>query len=120
MQFSIASLLAVAFAVAIVMTVARTEASLTVLTFPLILGPIAALQVTRSKSAFVIGILSSIFWTILSTIPLLLIGWFVYSTRLGPNENPMMLSLFDFITVGYFFAVSYLGGYIGGHVARPD
>jgi len=91
-----------------------------VVAFPIVFGPLGSFRVVVSVPSFVIGLLSSVFWTLISIVPFVTIGWIIYWPLLALSKGPLMQDFLYFLGVAYFLAASYLGGYIGGTVARAD
>ncbi len=106
---------------AVALAVSRLEmVFFVVAAFPIVFGPLGSFRVIVSAPSFVIGLLSSVFWTLISIVPLVTIGWVIYIPLLELSNGPLMQDFLRFLAVAYFLATSYLGGYIGGTVARPD
>jgi hypothetical protein len=106
---------------AIALAVSRLDtAFFVVVAFPIVFGPLGSFRVVVSVPSFVIGLLSSVFWTLVSVVPLVTIGGILYLPLLPLSKGPLMQDFLSFLGVSYFLAASYLGGYIGGTVARPD
>jgi len=119
-QFSTSNLLALTLLCAISLALSRLDSLWIPIAFPFIVGPIAAFRVTPSTPALVIGVLSSMFWTLVAIVPFGILGWLVVWPIAMIDERLLPRNLFVTVTITYFLAASILGGYIGGLVARPE
>ncbi|WP_372717665.1 hypothetical protein [Novipirellula sp.] len=119
-QFSTATLLLLTLLFAISLALSRFDSLWIPIAFPFSVGPIVAFRVTRAKPAFAIGILSSIYWTLVGIIPFVICSGIGICLVSMIDERLLTRTLFVTWTITYFLAVSIVGGYIGGVVARPD
>jgi len=61
-----------------------------VVAFPIVFGPLGSFRVVVSVPSFVIGLLSSVFWTLISIVPFVTIGWIIYWPLLALSKGPLM------------------------------
>ena len=88
--------------------------------FPFTVGPVIAFRVSPTKPALVIGILSSVFWSLVAIVPFGILGWLAVLLIAAMDERMLTRFLLVTATITCFLAASMLGGYVGGVVARPD
>jgi len=120
MQYSTATLLTITLFVAIAIALSRLDSLLISIAFPFTLGPLAAYRVTPTRTALVIGTLSSVFWSLVSIVPFGIIIYLLLWPVASIGERLLTRQLFVTSAISYFLAASVLGGYIGGVVSRPD
>lgn len=120
MRYSITTLLKLTLLLAIVIALSRFDSLLIPLAFPFTFGPIAAYRVTPTRSAILIGVLSSAFWSLVSVVPFGFLFYLVFEFVSALDEQSLPSGFFGLISISYFLPASILGGYIGGVVAREE
>ena len=120
MQYSTATLLTITLLFAVAIALSQFDSLLIPVIFPFTLGPIAAYRVTPTRTALLIGVLSSLFWSLVSMVPLGIVSYLLIWPIAAIDERLLSRGLMLTTSIIYFLAASLLGGYIGGVVARPD
>ncbi len=120
MQYSTASLLTVTLLFAVAIALSQFDTLLISIAFPFTIGPIAAYRVTPTRTALLIGVLSSVFWSLVSILPFGIVINLLHWPIGAIDERPLARGLMLTASIIYFLGASLLGGYIGGFVARSD
>ncbi|WP_197204133.1 hypothetical protein [Crateriforma conspicua] len=120
MQYSTATLLTITLLFAIALALSRFDSLLIPIVFPFTLGPIVAYRVTPSRTALLIGTMSSVFWSLVSIVPFGIVAYLLIWPVAAVDERLLTRGLIVTSAILYFLAASVLGGYIGGIVARRD
>jgi hypothetical protein len=120
MHYSIATLLVATVLCAGAFALSRFDSLLIPLVFPFTIGPIVAYRVARTNAAFVIGILSSGFWSLVAIIPFVIVGWPLAWSVSAIDERFFTREILVSKVLMYFLFAAIFGGYIGGIVARPE
>ena len=120
LQFSIANLLGWAGVCAVLLALAKIHFLWVPIACPFLLGPMTAITVTPTRWAMFLGVMSSLYWSMVGVVPYWFLGKFLFLTMSYMGDGSVDRSVLTIVTAAYFFLVSAIGGYKGGLAARPD